>query len=153
MHFLGSLESSARAAHGIIVQFPFYAGTQGMLASSGLAALATGWVLSAAGTLTYPTLLYLHAALLNLFAPTSGSAWEIQGPLVFNAAQSLEIDLPRAMQAFSAGEMVGNVIHPFWTIPLMGICGLSVRDIMGYCLMAFVLLSGIWILCVSFLPV
>jgi len=153
MHFLRSLESSARAAHGIIVQFPFYAGTQGMLASSGLAALATGWVLSAAGAATYPTLLYLHAVLLNLFAPTSGSAWEIQGPLVFNAAQSLEINLPRAMQAFSAGEMVGNVIHPFWTIPLMGICGLSVRDIMGYCLLAFFVLSIIWVGCVSLLPI
>ena len=153
MHFLWSLESSARAAHGIIVQFPFYAGTQGMLASSGLAALATGWVLSAAGAATYPTLLYLHAVVLNLFAPTSGSAWEIQGPLVFSAAQTLEINLARAVQAISAGELVGNVIHPFWTIPLMGICGLSVRDIMGYCLIAFVLLTGVWILCVNFLPV
>jgi short-chain fatty acids transporter len=153
MHFLRSLESSARAAHGIIVQFPFYAGTQGMLASSGLAALATGWVFSVASTSAVPTLLYLHAVLLNLFAPTSGSAWEIQGPLAVKAAQSLEMSLPRALQAFSAGETVGNVIHPFWTIPLMGICGLSVRDIMGYCLIAFVLLSVVWILCVNFLPV
>ena len=153
MHFLRSLESSARAAHGIIVQFPFYAGNQGMLASSGLAALATGWVFSVASTAAYPTLLYLHAVLLNFFAPTSGSAWEIQGPLAVKAAQSLEMSLPRALQAFSAGETVGNVIHPFWTIPLMGICGLSVRDIMGYCLIAFVLLSMVWILCVNFLPV
>ena len=152
MHFLRSLESSARAAHGIIVQFPFYAGTQGMLASSGLATLATGWVFSVATLAAYPTLLYLHAVLLNLFAPTSGSAWEIQGPLAVKAAQSLEMSLPRAMQAFSAGETVGNVIHPFWTIPLMGICGLSVRDIMGYCLIAFILLSAIWIVCVNFLP-
>jgi len=153
MHFLNSLENSARAAHGIIVQFPFYAGSQGILASSGLAALATGWVFSVATTDTYPALLYLHAVLLNLFAPTSGSVWEIQGPLAVKAAQTLEINLPRAMQAFSAGETVGNVIHPFWTIPLMGICGLSVRDIMGYCLIAFALLSGIWIVCASLLPV
>jgi short-chain fatty acids transporter len=153
MHFLRSLEDSARAGHGIIVQFPFYAGTQAMLASSGLAALATGWVLSAATLASYPTLLFLHAVVLNLFAPASGSAWEIQGPLTAKAAQTLEMALPRAVQAFSAGETAGNVIHPFWTIPLMGICGLSVRDIMGYCLMAFVLLSAIWILCVNLLPV
>jgi short-chain fatty acids transporter len=153
MHFLRSLESSARAAHGIIVQFPFYAGTQGMLASSGLVALGTRTVLAAAGAWTYPTLLYLHAVLLNFFAPTSGSAWQIQGPLVFNAAQSQEFNLSRVMEALSAGEMVGNVIHPFWTIPLMGICGLSVRDIMGYCLMGFVLLTGLWILWINFLPV
>jgi short-chain fatty acids transporter len=153
MHFLQSLERSARAAHGIIVQFPFYAGIQGMLAASGLAALLTGWVSSLAIASTYPTLLYFHAVLLNLFAPTFGSAWEIQGPLVVKAAQALDANLPRAIQALSAGEMVGNIIHPFWTIPLMGICGLSVRDIMGYCLLAFALLSVIWILCINLLPV
>jgi short-chain fatty acids transporter len=153
MHFLQSLESSARAAHGIIVQFPFYAGTQGMLASSGLVAMITGWVFSVATLAAYPTLLYLHAVLLNFFAPTSGSAWEIQGPLAVKAVQTLEMSLPRAIQSFCAGETVGNVIHPFWTIPLMGICGLSVRDIMGYCLIAFVLLSIVWVLCVNFLPV
>ncbi len=153
MHFLQSLENSARAAHGIIVQFPFYAGTQGMLASSGLAALATAWVLSLIGPATYPTLIFLHAVVLNLFAPTSGGAWEVQGPLMAKVAQSLELQFPRVIQAFSSGEMMGNVVHPFWTIPLMGICGLSVRDIMGYCLIAFVILSAIWVLCVNLLPV
>jgi short-chain fatty acids transporter len=153
MHFLQSLENSARAAHGIIVQFPFYAGTQGMLASSGLAALATAWVLWLIGPATYPTLIFLHAVVLNLFAPTSGGAWEVQGPLMAKAAQSLELQFPRVIQAFSSGEMVGNVVHPFWTIPLMGICGLSVRDILGYCLIAFVILSAIWVLCINLLPV
>ena len=153
MHFLRSLESSARAAHGIIVQFPFYAGTQGMLASSGLAALGTAWVLSAAGPATYPTLFFLHAVLLNLFAPISGGVWEVQGPLMAKAAQSLDLYLPRVIQAFSSGEMTGNVVHPFWTIPLMGICGLSLRDIMGYCLISFTILSAIWILCINLLPV
>jgi len=153
MHFLKSMERSVRGAHGIIVQFPFYAGTQGMLASSGLAAILPGWVSSAATPLTFPTLLYLQAVVVNLFAPTSGSVWEIQAPLLVKAAQSLDSSLPQAIQAISTGEMVGNVIHPFWTIPLMGICGLSPRDIMGYCFLAFVVLSVIWILCFNFLPV
>ena len=152
MHFLKSMERSARAAHGIIVQFPFYAGTQGMLASSGLASTFTGWVSSLAGAATYPTLLYLQAVLLNLFAPASGNVWEIQGSLIVKTVQSLNAGLPQAVQGLSAGEIIGNVIHPFWAIPLMGICGLSMRDIMGYCLMAFVLLSFIWILCINFLP-
>jgi short-chain fatty acids transporter len=153
MHFLMSMERSARAAHGIIVQFPFYAGTQGMLASSGLAAIFSNWVASAASAATFPTLLYIHAVILNLFAPASGSVWEIQAPLVVKAAETLNASLPRAIQAISSGGTIGNVIHPFWTIPLMGICGLSLRDILGYCLMAFVLLSIIWILCFNFLPI
>ncbi len=153
MHFLKSMERSARAAAGIIVQFPFYAGTQGMLASSGLAVIFASWVSSLASSGMYPTLLYLQAVLLNLFAPASGNVWEIQSPLIVKTVQSLNASLPRAIQGLSAGEAIGNVIHPFWAIPLMGICGLSMRDIMGYCLMAFILLSLIWAVCINFLPV
>ncbi len=72
--------------------------------------------------------------------------------MLVKAAQSLNSSLPQAIQAISTGERVGNVIHPFWTIPLMGICGLSPRHIMGYCLMAFFQLSAVWILCFNFLP-
>jgi short-chain fatty acids transporter len=153
MHFLMSMERSARAANGIIVQFPFYAGTQGMLASSGLVAIFYGWIASAASQATFPTLAYIDGVILNLFAPASESVWGIQAPLMVKTAETLNASLPRAIQAISAGETIGNVIHPFWTIPLMGICGLSVRDIMGYSLMAFVILSVIWVLCFNFLAV
>jgi len=62
--------------------------------------------------------------------PTSGGAWEVQGP-GGQAARTWTSTFPGS-SSLSSGEMTGNVVHPFWTIPLMGICGLSVRDIMGY---------------------
>jgi short-chain fatty acids transporter len=95
----------------------------------------------------------LNAAVLNFFVPSPEGLWEIKGPLVVKAAQTLQVSIPRAINAFTAGETIGNVIQPFWALPLLGICGLSMRHIMGYCLMAFVILSAIWILCVTFLPV
>jgi short-chain fatty acids transporter len=152
MRFLKSMERSTRAAYGIIVQFPFYAGLQGMLASSGLAAILFGWITIAATEFTLPFWLFLEAAIVNLFVPTSGGIWEIQGSLVVKAAQGLNVNIPQAINSFTAGEVIGNVIQPFWAIPLLGICGLSMRDIMGYCLIAFSVLSFIWILCVTFLP-
>ena len=153
LRFLQSIERSARAAYGIIVQFPFYAGIQGMLASSGLASIFFGWIAAFSTAATYPVLLYLDAALVNLFVPASEGIWEIQGPLVVKTAQALQTSIPRAINAFTAGEVIGNVIQPFWAIPLLGICGLSIRDIMGYCLMAFFVLSLVWVLCVTFLPI
>jgi len=153
MRFLKSMEKSTRAAYGIIVQFPFYAGIQGMLASSGLAAILLGWITVNSTGFTLPFWVYIDAALVNLFVPTSGGIWEIQGSAVIKAAQGLNLNIPRAINAFTAGEMIGNVIQPFWAIPLLGICGLSMRHIMGYCLMAFFVLSVIWVLCLTFLPI
>jgi short-chain fatty acids transporter len=147
------MERATRAAYGIIVQFPFYAGIQGMLASSGLAAILLGWITAVGTEFTYPFWVYIDAALVNLFVPTSRGIWEIQGSLVVKAGQDLNVTIPRIINAFTAGEVIGNVIQPFWAIPLLGISGLSMRDIMGYCLMAFFVLSLVWILCVTFLPI
>jgi len=110
-----------------------------------MASVATEW--------TYPLVLYLNAAFTNLFVPLSGTLWEIQGTLVVKTAESLNATVPRALHAFSAGEIIGDVIHPFWALPLLGICGLSMRDIMGYCLLAFLILSVIWVGCVTLLPI
>lgn len=152
MRFLKSMERSARPAYGIIVQFPFYAGIQGMLSSSGLATILFQWLVATSSAATYPLWVYLDAAVVNLFVPTSEGIWEIQGSLVIKTAQGLSASIPRAISAFTAGEIIGNLIQPFWAIPLLGICGLSMRDIMGYCLLAFILLSLLWILGVTFLP-
>lgn len=152
MRFLQSIERSVKAAYGIVVQFPFYAGIQGMLASSGAAALFFGWITSWATATTLPLWTYLNAAVLNMFIPTPEGLWEIQGPLVAQAAQGLQASIPRAINAFTAGEIIGNVIQPFWALPLLGICGLSMRHIMGYCISAFLILSVVWVLCVTFIP-
>jgi len=153
MRFLKSMERSGRPVFGIIVQFPFYAGIQGMMASSGLAAILFKWFVASSTAATYPLWVFLDAVLVNFFVPTSEAIWEIQGPLVIKAAQDLGAAIPRAINAFTAGEVIGNLIQPFWAIPLLGICGLSIRDIMGYCLLTFLLLSSVWIFCVAFLPI
>ena len=152
MGFLQSMERSTRAAYGIIVQFPFYAGIQGMLASSGLAAILWGWMTRGASEWTYPFWVYWNGAVVNFFVPTSTGIWEIQGPLVVKFAQDLNVSIARALNAFSAGELMGNVIQPFWAIPLLAICAMPLRAIMGYCLIAFFVLSAIWIVCLTLLP-
>ncbi len=152
LRFMKSMEKSTRIAYGIIVQFPFYAGIQGMLASSGLAAILFRWFTANSSAAMYPFWVYLDAVFINLFAPTAEGVWGIQGSLVIKTAQDLNAVIPRAISAFTAGEVIGNLIQPFWAIPLLSICGLSLRYIMGYCLLAFILLSMLWLLCVTLLP-
>lgn len=43
--------------------------------------------------------------------------------------------------AFTWGDGWTNQIQPFWALPLLGVAGLSARDIMGY-LLVWLLISG-----------
>ena len=39
--------------------------------------------------------------------------------------------------AVAYGNMLGNMYQPFWSLPLLGLMGLRARDIMGFCLVLF----------------
>jgi short-chain fatty acids transporter len=41
--------------------------------------------------------------------------------------------------AYAWGDMVTDIIQPFWAIPLLGVAKLEFRDIMGYCILYFAL--------------
>ena len=52
---------------------------------------------------------------------------------------------------YNATEVLANLIHPFWMLPLVGILGLKARDIVGYSMLQFVVhvplvLFLVWIL-------
>jgi short-chain fatty acids transporter len=40
--------------------------------------------------------------------------------------------------AYAWGDMVTDIIQPFWAIPLLGVAKLEFRDIMGYCILYFI---------------
>ncbi len=149
--FLKAMERSFRGVGGILIQFPLYCGIQGMLASSGVAAILWNWF-PVSIPLLFPAFVYIFGAFLNLFLPISEGIWEVQGPLLLKTGQVLEVGVPRAINAFAAGEVMGNAIQPFWANPLLEVCGLSAQDIMGYCLMAFLVLSLAWIPCLLLFP-
>jgi short-chain fatty acids transporter len=126
---------------GIILQFPFYAGIMGIMsyAPEGSTSLATGIALgmvdlSPEGTL--PAVAFLAAGLVNAFVPSGGGEWAVIGETLVTAAQASGTAVPRVAVAAAWGDAWTNMIQPFWAIPLLAISGLSVRDIMGYCVMA-----------------
>ena len=130
------------AARGIILQFPLYAGIAGMMTQSGLVEDFSEAIIAVATPTSFPLLTFLSAGLVNFFIPSGGGQWAIQGPIMMEAAYALGADPAQTIMAFTWGDGWTNQIQPFWALPLLGVAGLSARDIMGY-LLIWLLISGL----------
>lgn len=139
---LKSVDAAARGASGIIIQFPFYAGIMGMMLHSGLAEMISNWFVAISSAGTLPLFTFLSAGLVNIFVPSGGGQWAVQGPIMIQAAQELGADLGRVAMAVAWGDAWTNMIQPFWALPALAIAGLRAKDVMGYCLIVLVI-SGI----------
>jgi short-chain fatty acids transporter len=142
--YLSAVREAIGSTRGIILQFPLYAGISGMMVSSGLVDIVSQWFVSISTPATFPITTFLSAGLVNIFIPSGGGQWAVQGPIVMKAAQSLGADIPQTIMAFAWGDAWTNQIQPFWALPLLGIAGLTARDIMGYCVI-WTIVSGITI--------
>src|SRR5690606_26782348 len=136
------VETAARGASGIIIQFPFYAGIMGMMLHSGLAQVISDWFVAISTADTLPLFTFWAAGLVNIFVPSGGGQWAVQGPIMIQAAQELGADLAKVAMAVAWGDAWTNMIQPFWALPALAIAGLRAKDIMGYCLIILVV-SGI----------
>ena len=144
--YIDAFADSAKSCSGILLQFPFYAGIQGMMtgavAGVSLAGVISTFFVSIATTTTFPLFTFLSAGIVNFFVPSGGGQWAVQGPIMMPAG--LEIGVPAAKTAMSIawGDAWTNMIQPFWALPALGIAGLSAKDIMGYCVITL-LFSGV----------
>jgi short-chain fatty acids transporter len=144
--FLRAAAAAGSHVWGVIVQFPLYAGIMGMMRGSGLSDVIAGWFTQASGPKTYPAFVLWYSAILNYFVPSGGSKWAIEGPYVLEAAHRLGVRASDTVLAYAWGEMVTDIIQPFWAIPLLAVAGLSFREIAGYglafCLVYALLVGG-----------
>jgi short-chain fatty acids transporter len=128
-------------AAGIVLQFPLYFGIMGLMAASGLVSSIAGAIVSASrgAEWAYPLLTFVSAGFVNLFIPSGGGQWVVQGPIVLTGAATLGADPGKAVMALAYGDQWTNMAQPFWALPLLGICGVRAGDIMGYTLVVMVL--------------
>jgi len=122
---------------GVVVQFPFYAGIFGIIKFSGLAEVMALWFTAIATKSTYPFIVMWYSGILNYIVPSGGSKWAIEAPYIIEAAKNLGVSASATVVAYAWGDMVTDVIQPFWAIPLLGVAKLEFRDIMGYCMIYF----------------
>ncbi|PWG61537.1 short-chain fatty acid transporter [Sediminicurvatus halobius] len=130
--YVYAIDEGIRACGQIVLQFPFYAGIMGMMASSGLVTVFADWMVSVSTAGTFPLAALLSAGVVNLFVPSAGGQWAVQGPVLIEAARQLNVDLGLTVMAFSYGDQLTNGIQPMWMLPLLGITALKAREILGY---------------------
>jgi len=76
--------------------------------------------------------------LINLFVPSGGGQWIVQGPINIPAGLALGVDPGKVAMSIAYGDQWTNMIQPFWALPLLAIAKLGIRDIMGYCTMTLI---------------
>lgn len=150
--FLHAVRNGTSTAAGVILQFPFYGGIFGVLNNTELSAWIGSWFVKLATTGTYPLLVYLCSAVMNLFVPSAGSKWLIEAPFLIPAGQELGVSLSTIVLAYAYGDSTTNLIQPFWALPLLAVTRLRFGDILGYTLIVTVVCLLVNIGVMLFIP-
>ncbi len=138
--YAASIDQAARGCGAILVQFPLYAGIIAMLKFSGLITfLSNEFVaLSHSNPPALRVLVLISAAIVNLFVPSGGGQWAVQGPIAIQAALDAGADPGRLVLCVAYGDQLTNMIQPFWALPLLAITRSRARDIVGYTAIAMI---------------
>ncbi len=144
-NFLLALEEAIKGASGILIQFPLYFGIMGIMKDSGMVVLISEFFVSIATPITLPIFTFFSAGLVNIFVPSGGGQWAVQGPIVIESAQQLGVPLPKAIMALAYGDQLTNMLQPFWALPLLGITRLKAKEILPYTLLIMLLGAVIFI--------
>ena len=141
-----AISEATRGCSGIILQFPIYAGIMGILKASGLVALFADGIVSVASEATFGPMTFLSAGVVNVFVPSGGGQWAIQGPIVLESAMALGVAPGKAILAFSYGDAWTNMLQPFWALPLLAITRLKARELIGYTGALMLLIAPVYII-------
>ena len=145
-----SIHQASHHASGIILQFPFYAGIMGIFRASGLVTTFTNGFIRTVPRHAFLAATIASAGVLNIFVPSGGGQWAIQGPLALKAAQSMNVPANLAVLAVAYGDQLTNMLQPFWALPLLSLTGVQAREIVGYTAVLMVF-AGLW--CASVLTI
>jgi short-chain fatty acids transporter len=130
--YLNQLAGGARAAAAIIVQFPFYGALMGVMVGTGMVTTLANFFADISSADTLPFWSFISGGIVNMFVPSGGGQWAVQGPIMTEAAAQLGADQGSTAMGLAWGDAWTNMIQPFWALPLLAIAGLGIRDIMGY---------------------
>lgn len=144
---LDAFTEAAKGAAGIILQFPLYAGIMGIMTGASaegvsLASVISNFFVNISTVKTFPLFTFLSAGIVNLFVPSGGGQWVVQGPIMMPAGLEIGVDPAKTAMCIAYGDSWTNMIQPFWALPALGLAKLGARDIMGYTLIVLIV-SGL----------
>ena len=143
--FLKAVDNAISGASGILIQFPLYFGIMGIMNHSGMVNIMSNFFVSISNETTFPIFTFISAGIVNVFVPSGGGQWAVQGPIIVDAATQLGVSIPKSVMALAYGDQLTNMLQPFWALPLLGITGLKAKEILPYTLILLVLGSIIFI--------
>lgn len=142
--YVRAVGEAVRGASGIVLQFPFYAGIMGVVRTTGLAATFSSSMAAIVPAKLFAVTTMFSAAVVNLFVPSGGGQWAVQGPISVEAALRLGVEPKLAVMAVAYGDQLTNMLQPFWALPLLAITGVKARDLIGYTAV-LMLAAAVWI--------
>ena len=148
--FMNAASKAILGSTGIMIQFPLYAGIMGIMNYSGLLAVFADFFIDISNHDTFPFFAYLSSAIVNVLVPSGGGQWQVQGPILMEAASSMNVPYPKTIMALVYGDQLTNMLQPFWALPLLGITGLKAKDILPYSIL-FMLVGGTIFLSILYL--
>jgi short-chain fatty acids transporter len=143
-----AFKNATPAVWGVILQFPFYAGIAGVITTTHLNDRLAAAFVSVSTRETFPPLVAVYSAVLGVFVPSGGSKWVIIAPYVMEAAHTMKVHLGWCVSAYDLGEALANLVQPFFMLPILGLFRLSARDVMGYTIVVFLVLTPLVVMLV-----
>jgi len=137
-NFLKAVNNAIGGASGILIQFPLYFGIMGIMNHSGMVQIMSDFFVSISNETTFPIFTFISAGIVNVFVPSGGGQWAVQGPIIVEAATQLGVSIPKSVMALAYGDQLTNMLQPFWALPLLGITGLKAKDILPYTLILLI---------------
>lgn len=133
--FIRAMNENMSNATQVMIQFPFYGGIMGIMAASGLTMVMANGLIGIATENTIYFFSYIAASIVNLFVPSQGGQWIVQGPVLVEAAQALNAHIPTIASAFMFGDEATNLLQPLYIIPALALVKMELKQAWG--LMAF----------------
>jgi short-chain fatty acids transporter len=149
---LKAAAESGSTIYNIVLQFPFYSGMYGIIKGSGLSDVIGDAFVKIASAKTFPLIVYWYSGIVNYFVPSGGSKWAVEAPYIVDAARTLGVGFDQVVVAYAWGDMMTDLLQPFWAIPLLTAAGIEFKEILGYEMIAFLIYALLVSILFYFLP-
>lgn len=112
---------------------------------SGLTLSFAQFFINISRNVTLPIFTFISAGIVNIFVPSGGGQWAIQGPIAMESASQLGVPIPKIIMALSYEDQTTNMLQPFWALPLLAITKLKASDIFPFTFLLFIIGNVIFI--------
>ena len=129
---------AGRAVIPTLLQYPLYGGIMGLMMGTGVVAIMANYFAEIGSAETLPLIAFFSGGLINLFIPSGGAQWAVQGPAFLEAAELLGTEPALIVMGVAYGDQWTNIIHPFVVIPLLIMTGLKASKVLSYSFILFV---------------